>query len=201
MKNRVLFIALLIMAILAQPMYAAKPKKSSKRPPKLEQVDKKLYSAGKETIQRKDLLNFYAQQNCQQAYDQFKKGRNCVISGWVLLGVGSGMAVAGLGCIIGGIVGTVTSVVNTGSELAYGNTDVGTGEIEKNFDLITAGGVMLAIGPVMQIASIPCLSIGYRKMKESVSVYNIECAKVKAQAQPYWSIQTSNNGLGFAFNF
>ena len=204
MKNRVLFIiALLIVAILAQPMYAATPKKSSKQKlPKLEKVDNKLYYAGKEEIKRKDLLEFYAKHNCEVAYKEYKKGRDCVIAGWVLFGAGTGMAVTGLGCIIGGVVGAVTTAVGAASGASEGQVDESSvNSMYKNYDAVLAGGILMGIGVPCQIACIPCLKIGYRKMNKSANIYNIECAKVKTQAQPYWSIQSSNNGLGLAFNF
>ena len=204
MKNRVLFIiALLIVAILAQPMYAAKPKKASKpKLPKLEKVDNKLYYAGKEEIKRKDLLEFYAKHNCDLAYQEYKKGRDCVTAGWVLFGAGTGMAVTGLGCIIGGVVGAVTTAVGAAAGASEGQAnEEDVNKMYKNKDAVVAGAVLMGIGVPCQIACIPCLKIGYRKMNKSANIYNIECAKVTTQARPYWSIQSSSNGLGMAFNF
>lgn len=204
MKNRVLFtIALLIVAILAQPMYAATPKKSSKQKlPKLEKVDNKLYYAGKEEIKRKDLLEFYAKHNCDAAYKEYKKGRDCVIAGWVLFGAGTGMAVSGLGCIIGGVVGAVNTAFGAAAQASGGQVDEGSvNSMYKNYDAVVAGAVLMGIGIPCQIACIPCLKIGYRKVNKSANIYNIECAKVTTQARPYWSFQSSGNGLGMAFNF
>ena len=66
--------------------------------------------------------------------------------------------------------------------------------IEKGF------AVLIGIGAAAQIACGPLIVVGRKKMYQSVDLYNVTCRK-RAQVQPYWSIQTSNNGLGFAVNF
>lgn len=55
------------------------------------------------------------------------------------------------------------------------------------------------VGAFSIVASIPTISVGYAKMHNSVDVYNVACTT--AQVRPYWSIQTSNNGIGLAYNF
>ena len=48
-------------------------------------------------------------------------------------------------------------------------------------------------------ASIPMLGIGYHKMHKAVDVYNI--SQTTTAPQTYWSIRTSSNGIGIAYNF
>lgn len=50
-----------------------------------------------------------------------------------------------------------------------------------------------------EIACIPTLITGYVRMHQSVDIYNMSCSNKKSQA--YWSINASQNGIGFAYNF
>ena len=54
------------------------------------------------------------------------------------------------------------------------------------------------LGVACEIACIPAFVIGYRHMHESVNIYN----RMRGNdSQAYWSITTSSNGIGLAFNF
>mgnify|MGYP006382776769 FL=1 len=48
------------------------------------------------------------------------------------------------------------------------------------------------------LVGIPSLCVGYRRMHNSVNTYNV---MQKKDAYAYWSLQTSNNGIGIAYNF
>ena len=56
------------------------------------------------------------------------------------------------------------------------------------------------IGGALEIACIPTIAVGYSKMHQTVNVYNVSC-RTTAQVKTYWSLQTSNNGVGLAYNF
>jgi len=62
------------------------------------------------------------------------------------------------------------------------------------------GVALSSFGSCLEIASVPTLIVGYAKMHKSVDLYNAQCG-AKAQYQPYWSVQTSQNGIGLALNF
>ncbi|MBO6306022.1 MAG: hypothetical protein J6M55_00810 [Paludibacteraceae bacterium] len=64
----------------------------------------------------------------------------------------------------------------------------------------TIGAILSGIGAAFEIACIPTIAVGYSKMHQTVNVYNVSCAAT-AQVKPYWSLQTSNNGIGLAYNF
>lgn len=64
----------------------------------------------------------------------------------------------------------------------------------------TIGGVLIGVGSAFEIACIPTIAVAYSKMHQTVNVYNVSCGST-AQIKPYWSVQTSNNGLGIAYNF
>ena len=60
-----LLIAIFLVSMVAQPAFAASPKKGKKKAkPELSRVGNKYY-AGKEEMKGKQVLEFYAQQNCQ----------------------------------------------------------------------------------------------------------------------------------------
>ena len=64
----------------------------------------------------------------------------------------------------------------------------------------TPGYVLLGIGGALEIACIPTIAVGYSKMHKSVDIYNASC-KSTTFARPYWAVQTSSNGIGFAYHF
>jgi molybdopterin biosynthesis enzyme len=66
-----------------------------------------------------------------------------------------------------------------------------------------AGGVLVGVGVVSQIVCAPLIVVGKKKMHQSAETYNASCrySQMRMQPQPYWSLQTSANGVGFAFNF
>ena len=199
--SHILFlIAIFLVSMVAEPAFAATPKKGKgktkkKARPELTRAGNTYYINGKEAIKGKKVLEFYAQQNCQAAYDQYKRGRQCYIAGWSLFGGGAALTVAGLGCIIGGVANTIDS--------AIGGVSSGSGNITIYDQLMIAGGVLVGIGAVSQIVCAPLIVVGKKKMHLSAETYNASCrySQMRMQPQPYWSLQTSGNGFGFAFNF
>lgn len=117
----------------------------------------------------------------KQTYLRFLK-QNCSLAyteankGLNMANVGWGLFAVGLGLDLGVTIGL----------LAQG----GTSPIVSVFSWI---------GSCCEIASIPILAVGYAKMHKSVDIYNMQCTT--ARNQPYWSIQTSQNGIGLALNF
>ena len=147
------------------------------------------YYYGKEVMTQRQMLDWYAQQNCQAAYDQFAKGRGLAIAGWSCLGVG-------LALDISVCVGYLSTIGYKYSAKSPKRALVYSGSSDSKPNILTA----LALGATaLEIASVPLLIIGYQRMHSSVDVYNVACAT--AQTQPYWTIQASENGLGLAWNF
>ena len=83
-------------------------------------------------------------------------------------------------------------------------------------DISTAGWVLLGVGVgldigfswwlpysgyvglVCELACIPTLIVGYTQMHRSADLFNSACV---GNAQAYWSVTASENGLGLALNF
>ena len=150
-------------------------------------IDGNDYYYGDKELSNSELLQFYADQNCQAAYNQFKQGQQTSKAGWALLGIGGGLGIAG-GAILA-------------SNALMSNTTSTKDMIKVMFtgDLGTAGLVLGLVGTACEIASIPCLVLGYRKQHTSVDVYNAQCTT--ARVRPYWTLQSSANGIGLAMKF
>ena len=54
------------------------------------------------------------------------------------------------------------------------------------------------IGLACELACIPTLIVGYTQMHRSVDLFNSACV---GNAQAYWSVTASENGVGLALNF
>ncbi len=146
------------------------------------------YYYGKNAMSQRQMLDWYAQQNCQAAYDQFAKGRKMAIAGWSCLGVGVAMDLTAGACYLAA-VGMSSSRSNKAPAkvISYSSNE------PVLFTLLAMGAT------AFEIASIPLLVIGYKRMHTSADVYNVACTT--AQTQPYWTIQASEQGIGLALNF
>lgn len=140
------------------------------------------YFYGDKKMNRYQMLDWYAQQNCKVAYDGFRSGFKLATAGWICFGLGLGCSVAGVGCIIGsGITATQASSGQPLPPLAY------------------AGAGLAYAGAALEVASIPCLIVGYVRMHRSVDTYNTHM--YSRNPQPYFALQTSYSGLGLALHF
>lgn len=156
------------------------------------------YYYGSQKIEESQLLDFYAQQNCQAAYDQYAQGQRMVKAGWALLGVGAALDLGATvsACLyICGELDLITADTNGGRRMRAQTA-------EASFDREGAFIAMLALGAgasVFEMACVPLLVVGYHKKHDSVDVYNV--INTTAKVQPYWAIQASQNGLGLALKF
>ena len=72
-------------------------------------IDGNDYYYGDKELSNSELLQFYADQNCQAAYNQYVKGQKMSKAGWALLGIGGGLGIAG------GAIGASNVIINNGS--------------------------------------------------------------------------------------
>lgn len=126
----------------------------------------------------------FLKDNCPAAWQKANSGYKTATAGWCLLGIGAGLELGG----VIGVIATTGSIIN-------GTTDDGMTAVNSTLALAA----LYYVGAFSIVASIPTISVGYAKMHNSVDVYNVACTT--AQVRPYWSIQTSNNGIGLAYNF
>lgn len=148
------------------------------------------YYYGKNAMSQRQMLDWYAQQNCQAAYDQFAKGRKMAIAGWSCLGVGVAMDLTAGACYLAAVGMRARAKMPANSPakvISYSSNE------PVLFTILAMGAT------AFEIASIPLLVIGYKRMHTSADVYNVACTT--AQTQPYWTIQASEQGIGLALNF
>lgn len=158
------------------------------------------YYYNEQAMEQKDMLDWYARQNCQAAYEHFRSARKVATAGWVFLGIGVAMDISAIACYATYFwqryndSGTYSS--------ASATNRLTTWQRNPNYtpNPLYSAAVGLTVGAILfEAASVPLLVVGYHKMHSSVDVYNVECGG--AQEQAYWTLQTSGNGLGLALNF
>ena len=146
-----------------------------------------------------DMLEWYARQNCQAAYEQFSSARKMTIAGWVFLGIGAAMEVGAGVCAATYLWQRYEAGESSQSSSANRLT---TWQRNPNYtpNPLRSAAIGLTVSALaFEAACVPLLVVGYHKMHSSVDVYNEEC--VTAQSRPYWTLQASANGLGLALNF
>ncbi len=124
----------------------------------------------------------FLQNECPQAYQQYKQGQQCMIAGWALFGGGL------VGSALTGPMWFVSAFGNSASSKTDSKPSV------ANRSLLSAG---LLFGAAV-IASVPLLSVGYVKMdNRSVKTYNEQCAKQNVEV----AFELTGNGVGLALRF
>ena len=143
------------------------------------------YFLGNQVMDKKAYIRFL-ETNCPAAWQKANSGYKTATAGWCLLGIGAGFELGGLI----GLIATAGSTINSDYDYA-----------EADAKMHTALGLtaVYCVGAFSIVASIPTIAVGYAKMHNSVDVYNVACTT--AQVRPYWSVQTSRNGIGLAYNF
>lgn len=176
-------LVILAAVVLAMPMVAQEAQANAA----MLHMDGNTYYYGDQKLSNSELLNFYAQQNCQEAYDQFRKARQVTTAGWAFLGIGGALDVGAIVC-----AALYIRDRQNGNVPATGNP--------MDADTYAAMIGLTLSATAFELACIPMLVVGYHKQHSSVDTYNQSCAKASA-AKPYWAIQASENGLGLAFKF
>lgn len=136
------------------------------------------------------MLDWYAQQNCQAAYDRFAQGRKLATAGWSLLGIGVAMN-------LGAYVGYGVLRYKSGSQ-APARMPAAYSQSYSRDPAYMAVVALGTVGTVCEIACIPTLIVGYNKMHTAADMYNILNAN---EPRPYLALQSDENGLGLALHF
>ena len=157
------------------------------------------YYCGKEAFEHDQMLEWYAQHNCQAAYDRFLQGQKLAKAGWICLGIGAGLDLGATACTCAYLI-----------QKNFGNGEYSKAPARANVrrssysnvsdDPLLIAATALSVGAAaFEIACIPTLVVGYHKMHTSADVYNV--LNATAQTRPYWTLQASSNGLGLAYKF
>ena len=118
--------------------------------------------------------------DCYEAQMTYKRGKNIKKAGWITLGTGAVLAIAGFAG-----VGKTTS-----SESYYG----GDGSFSESSQTINVLGIL---GFGVGLASIPVFIWGKNVRNNAYKDYNDYCAKPAANL----SLNVKNNGFGICLNF
>ena len=149
------------------------------------------YTVDGQTYYNSTAFRGYLKNTNPDLFAQYNQGYKLGMAGWGLMSYGIAMA--------------PTSMIMLFMNMPYVIEDPVTEEIIKKGHPYPVeawyGGWMfsLVVACASFTASIPMLGIGYHKMHKAVDVYNI--SQTTTAPQTYWSIRTSSNGIGIAYNF
>ena len=183
MKRIVLFSLLLIFAAsstLAQEVQLPYPSTTA-----LSYEKNKIYYEG-ERISKRDCQAFLQLNAQEDIYRQYRSGLRMYNAGWGLLGTGLTLDAFAIGLTLG---------LGLSFEQDPEHPTMGPGIVF----LLVSLPVGVA-GLACNIAGIPMVCVGKKRMQQSIDAYNISLPEPQT-AKNYWSIQSSNNGIGLAYHF
>lgn len=128
---------------------------------------------GNQVMNKKQCMDFLSTRH-QPAYEKFQSGYKCYTAGWLL--AGAGLTVDLVGSIL-----VAFSPQNDDTAMFY------------------SGVSCLGLGAAAILASVPTIFIGYVRLNDGIDMFNMSQAASTPQA--YWTIQGSENGIGFALHF
>lgn len=151
--------------------------------------------------------------NSQPAYQRFKDGYRKSNYGWALLGAGCAMNIIGVSLLYTrdpSFHSRINNIETIGDHIYIGDPiyidttphyydyyyNDHYDRNNRRYKVLSHG--LFFIGSILQIASIPIISVGYSDMHRSVDIYNVE--KIK-KYQPSLSVKGGANGIGVALNF
>ena len=183
MKRIVLFSLLLIFAIistLAQEVRLPYPSTAA-----LSYEKYKIYCEGNH-ISKRDCQAFLQLNAQEDIYRQYRSGLRMYNAGWGLLGTGITLDAFAIGLTIG----LCASFEQDSERPTMGPT----------LSILLIAVPVGAAGLACNIAGIPLVCVGKKRMQQSIEAYNISLPEPQT-AQNYWSIQPSSNGIGLAYHF
>lgn len=129
----------------------------------------------------KAAYRLFLQNECPQAWKQYKQGRECAIAGWTLFGAG----------LVGAPISAAFGFVS-----GFGKSSAPTPPAQASAVSYVCLGVF-ALSNAMVVTSIPLLAVGYTFMDKSVDTFNQQCKQTPLEL----SFQMTGNGVGFALRF
>lgn len=162
------------------------------------------------SVMDKEAYANFLQGNCPAAYNQYKKGKVLIGTGWGLFGAGIALVAGGAACIIGDKIAAISSS-GSGSTSYYYDSDgnyyykapklMGPSYGSATPDVLFGLGVVgISVGSGLTVASIPVLCVGYVKRDNAYKVYNEKCSSPSIQKLSL-NLTAGQNGLGLALNF
>lgn len=129
----------------------------------------------------------FLETECPVAYQQFKQGQQCMISGWTLLGFGLvSMPTSFIGWIVSGAGVVIFDVADK-------EKPADPKMVFSNNSFFTLG----VLSTAAIISSIPLLTVGYKRMHKSVDTYNNQCVEPDVEL----ALGLTGNGVGMTIRF
>lgn len=151
----------------------------------------KIYYEG-ERISKKDCQTILKLNAQDDIYRQYRNGLRMYTAGWSLVGTGLALETSLLGLLV---------AISIDSKLSNSyDPEIGPTMSWGVFAFLLFGIPAGATGLACEIAGIPLLCVGQKRMQQSIDTYNISLPEPQT-AKNYWSIQPSNNGIGLAYHF
>ena len=183
MKRIALFSLLLIFAAsstLAQEANLPYPSTTA-----LAYEKNKIYYEGNH-ISKRDCQAFLRLNAQEDIYRQYRSGLRMYNAGWGLLGTGLTLDAFAIGLTVG---------LYASFEQDPERPTMGPG-----LAIILISVPVGAAGLACNIAGIPLVCVGKKRMQQSIDAYNISLPEPQT-AKNYWSIQPASNGIGLAYHF
>ena len=183
MKRIILFSLLLLFAAtgtLAQEVQLPYPSTTA-----LSYEKNKIYYEG-ERISKRDCQAFLRLNAQEGIYRQYRSGLRMYNAGWGLLGTGLTLDAFAIGLTVG---------LYASFEQDPERPTMGPG-----LAIILISVPVGAAGLACNIAGIPLVCVGKKRMQQSFDAYNISLPEPQT-AKNYWSIQPASNGIGLAYHF
>ena len=183
MKRIVLFSLLLIFATtstLAQEVQLPYPSTTA-----LSYEKHKIYCEGNH-ISKRDCQAFLQLNAQEDIYRQYRSGLRMYNAGWGLLGTGLTLDAFAIGFTVG--------------LFASFHYDPEFPTMGPGLAILLISVPVGAAGLACNIAGVPLVCVGKKRMQQSIDTYNISLPEPQT-AKNYWSIQSSNNGIGLAYHF
>ena len=183
MKQIALFSLLLIFAAsstLAQELQLPYPSTTA-----LSYEKNKIYYEGN-PISKRDCQAFLQLNAQEDIYRQYRSGLRMYNAGWSLLGTGLTLDAFAIGFTVG--------------LFASFHYDPECPTMGPGLAILLISVPVGAAGLACNIAGVPLVCVGKKRMQQSIDAYNISLPEPQT-AKNYWSIQSSNNGICLAYHF
>lgn len=150
------------------------------------------------TMTKKEYENFL-KNNCPEAFSQYRSGKNLIVTGWTLFGIGIASTAGGIA--YGFLSGNQTTISSSQSTTtSYDGSSYTTTTSQSSFTFNVVGGILAATGGGLVIASIPTMGVGYSKRNKALKTYNNKCASSDILPLAL-NLTAGQNGLGLALQF
>ena len=133
------------------------------------------YSYGDSQMDEQAFRKFL-RNNSPEIYIKYMKSQSCIKAGWSLFGIGIATFAAG-------------GIMFVYEDLVY----------PCPIDFLTGEIILMSVGGILTITSIPILCVGHKRQKNAINMFNEQNSR--QQAPITLNLQANQNGIGLALSF